>query len=186
MRAGNGGRDEAAASRGGQRSRSGRRAAAAWGRGTCGRRLRGAPRARRGAGVVEEHADRGGVGRGVPLRAGEKGMPGPHHGVVGSRQWGLGRTTATTRRRGGRPSGRRHRRGSRGGGEVAGRPGRRGGRVDPTRERRERSGEGSGHRGTDEVRRGGTRHRRGRGRSCPDPDPSGEGEERGVGDETAR
>ena len=52
-------------------------------------RLRGAPRARRGAGVVEEHADRGGVGRGVPLRAGEKEMSGPHHGVVGSRQWGV-------------------------------------------------------------------------------------------------
>ena len=107
MRAGNGGRDEAAVSRGGQRSRSGRRAAAAWGHGTCGRRLRGAHRARRGAGVVEEHADRGGVGRGVPLRAGEKEMPGPHHGVVGSRQRCSGRKTGTRRRRGGDPARKR-------------------------------------------------------------------------------
>ena len=61
------------------------------------------------------------------------------------------------------------------------------GGVDPVRERRGRSGNGSGHRGADEVRRGGTRHRRrrGRGRGClgrgpmgidPDLDRIGRGE----------
>ena len=40
-------------------------------------------------------------------RQGEEDMSGPHHGAVGSRQWGVGRTTGTRGRRGGSPASRR-------------------------------------------------------------------------------